>query len=823
MSIKSDILIRLYQENVTAVNAPLTGTRVLSGDNPFAVLDILRLDMKQHIYALVGFAMLAIVMTYPLAIEMGEAVQEPGDSLFVTWTIAWDIKAMLNNPLNIFNANIYYPYKYTLAYSEHMIGVGLLALPFYLLTQNPIFTYNAMLLLSFVLSSWGTYLLVCNLTRDKLAGIIGGIIFGFCPYRFDQLGHLHVLTSQWVPFTMLFLHKFAEIKTWKYLIGFGLFFFLQLISSGHNGLYLAFAIVLFLLYFRKNTGIYPWIVVFIVALLLIPFYYPYVHLSKSFGFERALEDFKLYSPQLDSYLGVTGENWLYGRILNRFSRAEAVMFPGIVALLLIFWGKYTPSFRPKVKKYTYPRTNVVLNAFIIIDLLLIVFIGITGGIDLGISVAGIKLKVTDFTRPIGLLCILYFFKLMLNWRNVQTGIISSARKIFFNTGPVKFYCILGISAFLLSFGPYIRLMDKDIIWGPYNLLYNFFPGFKGLRVSGRIYTIFILAVAVLAGFGLQRMKKSTRLLSRLAIVMPFLVIIEYLNVPLSMQCRIGTKPPSVYEWLAKQDDDSVIIELPMPEWYNMLPQEIQYMYWSIYHNKKMVNGYSGYSPPAYWPVAEKMKWFPNEDTIEMLKILGVKYVVIHYADIRSWGFPDVMEKIDQYKDVFTMKFHNGWDYVYELMDRAQEPVNETKCEFIPKNNWGVKTNYNLKNICYAIDNDLTTRWQSGAPQKKDMWVELDMGKIEKIAGVAMCFEKALNDYPRGLALEVSKDGKNWDSVRLEHIYANYVKHLLEYPKDRNMIIKFPAVSARFVKIIQTEDNDVFFWSIYELDVLKNDK
>ncbi len=800
--------------------------------------------MKSNILILIVFAVLALVMTYPLVLHMHQALLEPGDSLLVAWTISWDVNKLINDPVNLFNANIFYPYKYTLAYSEHMIGIALTALPIYFFIHNPLVIYNLMLLLSFVLCGWGGYLLVYYLTGDRVAGITAGIIFAFCPYRFEQLGHLHVLSCQWIPFTLLFLHKLCNCRSrkWRYELGFAFFFFLQFISSGHNGLYLAAAVIFFLIYFAAQIRWRPWIVFSLTGVLLIPFYYPYLYLARVMGYERLAVEFELYSPQIGAYCAVLRENWLYGRYLSRFCRPEAVMFPGIVPLILIFWGRI-PKFKRAEMPLAHRRgVNRVINIMIVIALLIIAVVLITGGINLGITVMGVGLKVADCARPVAFLLMLFFLKAVVNWQTTKNMIRNLTKKLAAGHGPEQYYWFLMIAAFLFSFGPVIRIMDKDFIWGPYNLLYNFFPGFKGLRVPGRIYTLFILSLAVLAGFGVGRLRKAskrmfytvefpegipstenrlkviTKRFSCLAWVIPVILLVEYLHVPLSLKCWIGTKPPAVYRWLAEQPEETAILELPMPDWYSQLPHEIGYQYWSLYHGKRLVNGYSGYFPPIYWPVAERMKYFPDEDSIEIIRNLGVDMVIVHDWDIKRWGWPDVLAKMDNYSDIFSREWADNGDYVFKVMKKRGNIPTRKYSKKVARDQWSVTASHNNDNCYKAIDNDPETRWDTEKPQEAEMIFEIDMGQIKEITALSMDFDKASGDYPRGIRLEVSRDGESWQEVLLKFIYANYVEHLLQYPQENRMTLDFEPVEARYIRLIQTGRHKIYFWSLYDLNV-----
>jgi hypothetical protein len=42
----------------------------------------------------------------------------------------------------LFDAGIFYPARRTLAYGDHMIGEGLLGLPIWLTTHNPLLQFN---------------------------------------------------------------------------------------------------------------------------------------------------------------------------------------------------------------------------------------------------------------------------------------------------------------------------------------------------------------------------------------------------------------------------------------------------------------------------------------------------------------------------------------------------------------------------------------------------------------------------------------------------------------------------------------------------------
>ena len=64
----------------------------------------------------------------------------------IAWTLWWDYHQTFTDPLRLFDANVFYPYKYTLAFSENDYGLSLLFFPLFALgvkalTVNAIATF----------------------------------------------------------------------------------------------------------------------------------------------------------------------------------------------------------------------------------------------------------------------------------------------------------------------------------------------------------------------------------------------------------------------------------------------------------------------------------------------------------------------------------------------------------------------------------------------------------------------------------------------------------------------------------------------------------
>ncbi len=174
----------------------------------------------------------------------------------------------------------------------------------------------------------------------------------------------------------------------------------------------------------------------------------------------------------------------------------------------------------------------------------------------------------------------------------------------------------------------------------------------------RFAIMVVFALSVFAGFGVLRIKKWKVFFFTL---IPLLLILEYWSGTLNF-FQSGQEIPEVYRWLAGENDDTVIVELPIASSIPTVHHEANYMYRSTYHWKKMINGYSGFFPPSYWDMNKTLQKFPSEESIALLRELGVKYAIVHEEGFgwERWG--GMKDGLSRLKHVISF----GNDHVYQL-------------------------------------------------------------------------------------------------------------------------------------------------------------
>jgi hypothetical protein len=111
-------------------------------------------------------------------------------------------------------------------------------------------------------------------------------------------------------------------------------------------------------------------------------------------------------------------------------------------------------------------------------------------------------------------------------------------------------------------------------------------------------------------------------------------------------------PPDGYLWLEKRKED-VVFEYPayLPSDKEGSKIEVYRMYWSLYHHKNLINGYSGFFPPEREVFVKKMNdLFPSDQAALMLKKLKVDLVIV-----RKVGLSE--EKVDLIRSKFDHSFY----------------------------------------------------------------------------------------------------------------------------------------------------------------------
>ena len=595
-----------------------------------------RLGLDRAAGAFACYLGLTIALTWPLVRGLTRDVPSDfGDPLLNSWIVAWNADRFLRllsgdvaGFARIWHANIFHPEPYVLAYSELLHAQGLQAVPVWALTRNPILCYNVLFLSTFVLSALGMYLLVRELTGDWRAGFVAGLIYGFLPYRIDQLPHFQTLSSQWMPFALYGLRRYFVTSRWVPLAGAALALVAQNLSCGYFLVFFSIFVPPYVIWEMATRGLLrdrrTWrdvgLAAIAVGAVTVPAMYPYVALRQFGGFTRSRNELAFYSADLLGYL-TAPESLAFWGWLQALPKAEGAIFPGLTGVLLAAvagigvggralgaaWAARTGGEQDD-RRGRFERARRIAAAAA--SVLAIVALGAALGIFVGgptrFEILSQQVRMVSIKRPLIALALSLAVLLALSRRarRFAAGAVRS---------PVVFFGMATLLAGYLALGPDLHVnrfsRGSGVIYG---LLYDWLPGFDGLRVPSRYAMVTGCFLAVTAGFGAAwvfgRWPRAARgmfpALALAAFADGFVRPPFPMNQPMHALHSVDDPPavvrpagaaPAVYHEVARLADSALVIELPLGE----LSWDIQATFYSTVHWRRLLNGYSGYIPDSY--------------------------------------------------------------------------------------------------------------------------------------------------------------------------------------------------------------------------------
>jgi hypothetical protein len=259
--------------------------------------------------------------------------------LLNAWIIGWDGDRLRDGLAGLWNAPILYPSTLTLAFSEHLLGLAIPVAPVVWVTSNPILAHNLAFILTYVLAAMGMFLLARFITQRDDAAVLAALAFAFGPARADQLAHIQVLASGWMPWCLWALHRYFATFSLQALAAFAIAFVWQAYSNGYFLYFLALPVAcaaLFEIAVRRRslkqrlarTSRDFLVAAAAILLALAPVVLAYLEVRRLYGFRRSYRDLLNFSATAESYLHAAEPLQLWGRWLAHDLSPERQLFPG---------------------------------------------------------------------------------------------------------------------------------------------------------------------------------------------------------------------------------------------------------------------------------------------------------------------------------------------------------------------------------------------------------------------------------------------------------------------------------------------------------------
>ena len=283
---------------------------------------------------------LTAALTFPLVLGLDRLGRlNTADGRYAMWNVAWVADTLIVRPSQLFDANIFYPNRHTLAYSEANIGAGVVAIPAWGFSGNPYLAYNSVLFFAFVMGAGGAYALVRALTGSREAAAVSGVLFAFCPFVFARTAHVQLLMTFGLPWSLLAFHRLVDRPGPRRAVALGVWLWVQALSCAYYGIFGGLVVGLGTLWFARTRGLWRapryWAAIALAAAvsigLTLPFFLPYLGVQDA-GFSRALDEARDYSTNGAAWLQSAA--WAHRPWQPLAANASETAFPGILTTVL---------------------------------------------------------------------------------------------------------------------------------------------------------------------------------------------------------------------------------------------------------------------------------------------------------------------------------------------------------------------------------------------------------------------------------------------------------------------------------------------------------
>lgn len=724
---------------------------------------------REYLAVAGGLLLLSLLMTAPVVCHLGTALpNDLADPLFNAFVLAWDADRFAHLFDGLWDCPFFYPARDVLAYSDHLLGIALFTSPIQWATGNAVLAYNVAFLASYVLAGFGMYLLARALFGRRDAAWIGALAFAFAPHRVGHVSHLQILMSGWIPLGLYALHRYFVTGSRAALALFAAATILQALSSGYLMLFLVVPVALVTLveiagWARRRR--------------------PGAHRSGPAGWGRLFAELGVtaavcllaVAPTAAAYLRVRGATG-FRRGIEEMARYSAHL-PDYwrVSSEMPLWSRLLEH--GALERMLFPGLVTVALA--------------------ALAVATARSRTFD-----------------------RAPDDSGRRRI---TVVALYSAVFGL-ALWLSLGPGQM--------GPYRLLLHALPGLDGLRVPARFVVIVALALAVLAAGGAAWLLPRLRSRTRTAVVcaLSALILAEGYGGPIVAApfdpAQRDRRPLNA--WL-KAAPTGALLELPIagPE---LAPFTLGYQYNTLIHRHAIVNGYSG--------TGSLLQDFlggtgsPIRDPVEVgealrgLRAIGVRYVVMHrriFEDRPALRFPSALpsiEAIDAETGQLTARVQFGDTVAWRLAEDERRPGAEsTGLSRLAPSAFTVTASAMQDRVTDALDEDVNTRWSSGAAQTGREWFRVDFGRTVDVGRLVIGTGRfGLADRPRRLVIESEAAG----AAPVVLFEGSLVPQLIESIAKREpaaaVPLDFPPNRSRAIVLRQVGTVGTRPWAIHEMEI-----
>jgi hypothetical protein len=257
---------------------------------------------------------------------------------------------------------------------------------------------------------------------------------------------------------------------------------------------------------------------------------------------------------------------------------------------------------------------------------------------------------------------------------------------------------------------------------------------------------------------------------------------------------------------------STVLELPLNR-----GQGLDAMYRATLHGRPVMNGYSGYFPPAPDLLGICFYRVDEECLDRMRRVIGPMDMMVEAARDPDGRWEQVVRAIPGAQ----LRARDPQFVVYRFPAPATRLAPPPSARsFVSAPAKAMTATIDNAHASWAVDGDWSTAWGTERGQEINDSVTIEAPDTMAIGGIELQSGSANpQDFPGALRIELSENGQRWTPAwEGSTDDARFATILLEGINGTR--ITFPARQARFLRLTITVNESARPWSIAELAILR---
>lgn len=148
------------------------------------------------------------------------------------------------------------------------------------------------------------------------------------------------------------------------------------------------------------------------------------------------------------------------------------------------------------------------------------------------------------------------------------------------------------------------------------------------------------------------------------------------------------------------------------------------------------------------------------------------------------------------------------------------PYGRVTLRELPRAGWHVSASVRPQDAAAVLDGKTETLWETGTPQQPGMTFAVDFGAPQNICLLHCALGGNFTDAPGGFRVEGSDDGTTWRTVQDSTAQGALLFWENGQPRFNvygdHFTVAFAPVTARHIRLVLTEGQPRYWWSIAEL-------